>query len=140
MCEAVGKRFAPLSLAREWRVKLTPARRILIVDDNADAADLTAELLRHFGLSVEVAYGGPEALAAVKAIVPDVIFLDIGMPVMDGYAVAKALRREADLAHVRIIALTAWGDQGSREKTRAAGFDLHLTKPARLADLLDSAN
>jgi len=128
-----------MSLAREWRAKLASARKILIVDDNVDAADLTAELLRHFGLSVNVAYGGHEALAAVKAIVPDVIFLDIGMPVMDGYAVAKALRCEADLAHVKIVALTAWGDQGSREKTKAAGFDYHLTKPAPLADLLDSA-
>lgn len=116
------------------------ARRVLVVDDNVDAADLTAEVLRHFGLRVEVAYGGREGFAAAKALAPDVIFLDLGMPHMDGYAVAKALRGDVVLRRTKIVALTAWGNQADREQTKAAGFDMHLVKPASIADLLNIAN
>lgn len=118
---------------------MTSARKILVVDDNADAADLTADVLRHFGLSVDVAYGGREGFAAAKAMAPDVVFLDLGMPFMDGYAVARALRAEAALRRMKIVALTAWGDQAAREQTKAAGFDLHLVKPAAMSELLDIA-
>jgi CheY-like chemotaxis protein len=118
---------------------MASSKRILIVDDNVDAADLTAEVLRMFGLSVEVAYGGHEGLTAARASAPDVIFLDIGMPFMDGYEVAKAVRREVSLMEVKLVALTAWGDALSREKSKAAGFDLHLTKPAKIAELVDIA-
>lgn len=115
-------------------------RRVLVIDDNVDAANLTAQLLRLYELDVGVAYGGQEGVAAAKAFVPDVIFLDIGMPGMDGYAVAKALRGEEALYRIKIVALTAWGDQASREQTKAAGFDLHLIKPAQLAELIDIAS
>jgi len=115
-------------------------KKVLIVDDNIDAADLTAEYLRVFGADVSVAYGGAEALAAARASVPHVIFLDIGMPGMDGYQVAQALRADGAFQHVKIIALTAWSDQASRDKSQAAGFDLHLTKPANLSMLLDLAS
>lgn len=111
----------------------------MIVDDNVDAADLIAEVLRMYEMGVEVAYGGQEGLAAAKASCPDVIFLDIGMPFMDGYQVAKALRSDATMTSVKIIALTAWGDASSREKSRDAGFDVHLTKPAGIAELIDLA-
>lgn len=124
----------------KWRAKVDSTNRILVVDDNVDAADLTAELLRHFGLRVDVAYGGHEGFAAAKAIAPDVIFLDLGMPQMDGYAVAKALRAEAAMKRMRIVALTAWGDHEAREQTKAAGFDMHLVKPAQLGELIDIAS
>ncbi|QBE66423.1 response regulator [Pseudoduganella lutea] len=115
---------------------MASAKKILIVDDNVDAADLTAEMLRMYGHEVEVAYGGPEGLAAAKATAPGVIFLDIGMPVMDGYQVATALRADEAFRRVKIVALTAWGDAASREKSKVAGFDLHLTKPANFRNLL----
>jgi CheY-like chemotaxis protein len=118
---------------------MASAKKILIVDDNVDAADLTAEMLRLYGLEVDVAYGGPEGLAAAKATAPSVIFLDIGMPIMDGYQVATALRSDEAFRGVKIVALTAWGDAASRERSKAAGFDMHLTKPANLTNLLDIA-
>lgn len=119
---------------------MVSARRILIIDDNVDAADLIAEVLRMFGMTVQVAYGGREGLAAAEASPPDVIFLDIGMPFMDGYQVAKALRAEASMKAVKIVALTAWGDESSREKSKSAGFDLHLTKPAEILELINLAS
>lgn len=115
-------------------------KKILVVDDNIDAADLTAEYLRVFGANVSVAYGGVEALALARASVPNVIFLDIGMPGMDGYEVAQALRADGAFNDAKIIALTAWSDQASRDKSQAAGFDMHLTKPANMAMLLELAS
>jgi CheY-like chemotaxis protein len=119
---------------------MTSTRRLLIIDDNVDAADLTADVLRLHDIEVDVAYGGLEGVAAAKALMPDVIFLDIGMPVMDGYAVAKSLRGDAALSRIKIVALTAWGDQESREQTKATGFDLHIVKPAQFAELIDIVN
>lgn len=121
-------------------VEVASTRRILIIDDNIDAADLTAEILRLHNIDVDVAYGGLEGVAAAKALMPDMIFLDIGMPIMDGYAVAKALRGEAALSRMKIVALTAWGDHETREQTRAAGFDMHIVKPAQFGELIDIAS
>jgi CheY-like chemotaxis protein len=112
------------------------AKLALVVDDNIDAADMTAEVLRMHGISAVVAYGGIEGLATARALLPSVIFLDIGMPFMDGCAVAMALRKEEAFQNVKLVALTAWGDQEMRAKIIAAGFDLHLTKPALLATLV----
>ena len=111
-------------------------RGILVVDDNADAADLTVDVLQAYGFNVQVAYGGPEALTAARASHPTLIFLDIGMPFMDGYQVARTIRADETLRSVKLVALTAWGDEASRTKAFAAGFDQHLTKPADIADLL----
>lgn len=111
---------------------------VLVVDDNVDAADMTAEVLRMCGIKVVVAYGGAEGLETAKRLMPSVIVLDIGMPVMDGCAVAAALRQEAAFVKVKLVALTAWGDKESRERTRLAGFDLHLTKPAALTSLVEA--
>lgn len=105
-------------------------KRVLVVDDNEDAATLVAELLRMRGHSVEVANGGVEGLEAANASLPDVVLLDIGMPVMDGYQVAQALRRATLTCGVCLVALTAWGDADSRARARDSGFDLHLVKPA----------
>ncbi len=118
---------------------MAASRKVLIVDDNVDAADMTAALLRLYGLHVDVAYGGLEGLAAAKAVAPSVIFLDIGMPEMDGFEVATALRADEAFRGVKIVALTAWGDAASREKSKAAGFDLHITKPVNFDSLLDIA-
>jgi CheY-like chemotaxis protein len=112
------------------------ARRILIVDDNNDAAELLAELVRLSGHEVSVAFSGSSALREVDAFRPDVVLLDIGMPGMNGYEVAEALRARPECAALRIIALTAWGDPESRARTAACGFNLHLTKPAPLPALL----
>jgi CheY-like chemotaxis protein len=112
-------------------------RKVLVVDDNVDAADLTAECLRVFGMDVAVAYGGAAALASARASCPDVIFLDLGMPGVDGFQVARALRADALFEHVKIVALTAWSDRNTQEQSKLAGFNLHLTKPADLATLVD---
>ena len=114
-------------------------KKILVVDDNTDAANMTAQLLQLYGLDVRVAYGGEEGLALARANRPDLIFLDIGMPVMDGYQVAEAVRADDTLSKVMLVALTAWGDEASRNRARAAGFDLHLTKPARIDELVEIA-
>ncbi|WBS00447.1 response regulator [Pseudoduganella sp. SL102] len=111
-------------------------RRILIVDDNCDAAELLAELVRLSGYEVAVEFSGPSALRTVHGFQPHVVLLDIGMPEMDGYQVAQLLRAMPDLNGLRIIALTAWGDAEARARTAACGFNLHLTKPAPLPALL----
>jgi CheY-like chemotaxis protein len=110
--------------------------KVLVVDDNVDAADLLAEYLRFFGVDVVVAHGGIEGLTLARALLPTLIFLDIGMPEFDGYQVAMSLRSDTSFASVKIVALTAWGDISSREKSKTAGFDLHITKPANLDALL----
>jgi CheY-like chemotaxis protein len=108
--------------------------RVLVVDDNADAADTLAQLLDTHGARARAVYGGPAALAALPAFAPTVVLLDLGMPEMDGFDVARAIRAEGH-AHVRVVALTGWGQQADRERTRAAGFDHHMTKPVDLAAL-----
>ena len=104
-------------------------RRILVVDDNRDAADSLAMLLQLLGAVVHTAYDGPSALEAVRVHRPSVLFLDLGMPRMDGYAVAAQVRGEAQYQDVTLIALTGWGQEEDRRRTREAGFDHHLTKP-----------
>jgi CheY-like chemotaxis protein len=125
--------------AGPMRIGMGLARLVLVVDDNIDAADMTAEVLRMHGITVAVAYSGPEGLAKALTLMPSVIFLDVGMPVMDGCAVALALRKDQAFQSVKIVALTAWGDDESRERIQAAGFDLHLTKPASLTTLVRAA-
>jgi two-component system CheB/CheR fusion protein len=106
-----------------------PRRRVLVVDDNADAAESLALLLRLEGQDVRVAGDGPAALQAAAAQRPDVVFLDLGMPGMDGYEVCARFRREPDLAGVTLVALTGWGQDEDRRRSHAAGFDRHLVKP-----------
>ena len=112
--------------------------RVLVVDDNEDAAALIAEVLRMRGHIVEVANGGPEGFAAASAHPLDVVVLDIGMPVMDGYQVASALRAGATTRRLRLVALTAWGDSESRARASEAGFDCHLVKPANFGALFQA--
>jgi PAS domain S-box-containing protein len=109
--------------------------RVLVVDDNRDAADSLCILLGSLGVDAHCAYAGEEELRRLPQLRPDVVVLDIGMPGMDGNEVARAIRAEAHNDGVRLIALTGWGQHGDRERTRASGFDHHLTKPVDLAAL-----
>jgi PAS domain S-box-containing protein len=108
---------------------LPSGKRLLVVDDNTDAADSLAMLLRLQGHEVRVAHGGQAALEVTKTFKPDLIFLDIGMPVMDGYEVARRMRTTPGLGNVVLAALTGWGQQEDRRRTADAGFDHHLVKP-----------
>jgi CheY-like chemotaxis protein/two-component sensor histidine kinase len=110
-------------------------RRVLVVDDNRDAADSLTMLLRSKGHDVRVAYDGPAALAAAGAFGPDLVLLDLGMPGMDGYEVARRLRGMPAFAGRVIAALTGWGQEADRRRTREAGFDHHLVKPVDPAEL-----
>ncbi len=119
---------------QESEGKLAP-RRVLVVDDNVDAADSLAMLLRLQGQEVAVAYDGPSALAKAEADPPAIAFLDLGMPRMDGYELARAFRARPALKGVLLVALTGWGQPEDRQRTREAGFDHHLVKPVE-ADAL----
>jgi PAS domain S-box-containing protein len=106
-----------------------PPKRILIVDDNVDAADLLALVLRGEGHEVETVYTSKAALERAQASNPEIMLLDIGLPEMDGYEVARRLRSLSELKAIRLIALTGYGQANDRARTRAAGFDDHLVKP-----------
>jgi CheY-like chemotaxis protein len=106
-----------------------PQRRVLIVDDNLDIAVSMAMLLQALGQKVEVATSGIEALAKAVRSRPEIVFLDIGMPHMDGYEVAARLRNLKELEPLRIIALTAFDSMEATRRSAEAGCDLHLTKP-----------
>jgi CheY-like chemotaxis protein/two-component sensor histidine kinase len=119
-----------------------PTRRILIVDDNGDAAETLGTLLESLGAVVAVVHSGRSALAAFDTFRPDTVLLDIGMPEMDGYEVARRLRAMPNHADVQLIALTGWGQHHDQRRARAAGFDHHMVKPpdiGRLRQLLTAA-
>jgi signal transduction histidine kinase len=116
-------------------------RRILIADDNRDSAETLAALLRMEGHEVTSVHDGPVALTAFNDLKPDVALLDIGMPGLTGYEVARRMRQSPLGSSVKLIAITGWGQDIDKERAYAAGFDLHLTKPVdphRLAELLRS--
>ncbi|HWI35955.1 MAG TPA: PAS domain-containing protein [Burkholderiales bacterium] len=112
-----------------------PARRVLVVDDNVDLAVSQAALLQRMGHEVEVAYNGEAALDKAREFHPDLVLLDLGMPGMDGFEVARRLRAEHP-GGLKIVAQTGWGQKTDRRRTREAGFDEHLAKPVDLASLL----
>ena len=105
-------------------------KRVLVVDDNRDAADSLGMLLQALGAEVHVVHAGAPALEAVASFDPSLVLLDIGMPGMDGYEVARRLRRDHQQRALTLVALTGWGQEEDRRRARAAGFDHHLTKPA----------
>jgi PAS domain S-box-containing protein len=115
-----------------------PPRRILIVDDNEDAAWILAETLSLIGHDVRCAHDGPSALRMALDHVPEVALLDIGLPVMDGYELAARLRAEPRIAAVQLIALTGYGQPGDRQRSHDAGFAAHLVKPVSI-DVLVAA-
>lgn len=105
------------------------ARRILVVDDNTDAADSLKVLLGIWGHDVEIAHDGVAALQLARKFDPELVFLDIGLPEMNGYEVARRLREEAVSARAKIIALSGYGAERDHLRSKEAGFDLHLVKP-----------
>jgi CheY-like chemotaxis protein len=113
-----------------------PTQRILVVDDNSEAADISAELLELHGYRTAVAYAGLPGLEAVRTFQPHAVLLDLGMPGMDGYQVAAALRAVPDYDDVALIAFTAWGDIVTRQRVVDTGFDEHVIKPANLERIL----
>jgi PAS domain S-box-containing protein len=108
------------------------ARKVLIVDDNEDAAEMLAETLRVTGHDTRVAHDAPAALRLAASFRPDVALLDIGLPVMDGYELARRLRELEGLAGIRLVAVTGYGQESDRQKSAAAGFHHHLVKPVDL--------
>lgn len=111
--------------------EVEPARglRVLIVDDNHDSADSLALWLELAGHDVRTAYGGQEALDAAEAFLPAVVLLDIGMPGMNGYDVARGLREQPATRTALLVAMTGWGQDEDRCRSQEAGFDQHLVKP-----------
>jgi CheY-like chemotaxis protein len=110
------------------RSPVTP-RRVLVVDDNVDGAIILARLLKAGGFLVDVAHDGPMALEVAQSKAPEVVLLDIGLPEMDGYEVARRLRTLKGLERVILVALTGYGQETDRVRSSAAGFDYHLVKP-----------
>jgi PAS domain S-box-containing protein len=111
------------------------SRRVLVVDDNIDAASSLRILLKLKGAEVQVVNSGPAALEAIESLRPSVVLLDIGMPGMDGYEVAQRVRQNSEYDDIFLIALTGWGQEEDRQRTREAGFDYHLVKPANISEL-----
>ena len=116
------------------------ARRVLVVDDNVDAAAMLDMLLRSLGHETCVAHDGVEALRVAAEFRPDIVLLDIGMPGLDGYEVARRMRSLAKDRQLRIVAVTGWGQEADRLRSREAGFDLHLVKPVDATDLAQALN
>jgi PAS domain S-box-containing protein len=118
----------------------TPAKaisgRILVVDDSHDTARLTARMLAHTGYEVAIAYDGPAAIEVARSFQPDAIVLDIGLPGMDGFEVASTLRKDECCQNAVLIAVSGYGEEKSRERAKAAGFNHHLTKPVDLKELI----
>jgi signal transduction histidine kinase len=128
--------------AREEAVGAEPSVRavgggtsVLIVDDNVDAALMLSDLLSGIGYATRVAHDAPQALAIADEYVPDVALLDIGLPAMDGYELARRLREKPAWCEVRLIAVTGYGQSSDRKRSLEAGFDHHLVKPIGLAAL-----
>jgi two-component system CheB/CheR fusion protein len=107
--------------ARDWRV--------LVVDDNVDAANMIAMMLQLFGHQTETVYSAHSALEMAVEYRPDFVVLDIGLPGMDGYEVARRLRQVPELKDIRLIAATGYGQDADRQRSEEAGFDYHLVKP-----------
>jgi DNA-binding response OmpR family regulator len=108
-------------------IAVTRQLRALIVEDNADAAEMMNVAVTHLGHLTRVAHDGTSAIAAAKEFAPDVVLLDIGLPDINGYDVARELR--SCFRHVHIAAVTGWGQDEDRRKAREAGCDAHFTKP-----------
>lgn len=116
-------------LADVDQAQRTTRRRILVVDDNVDAADMLAAMLELAGHETRVAHDGAGAIAAASELRPDIVFLDIGLPDMTGYEVARRLRERTERRRPALVALTGWGGDADRRRSAEAGFDVHLTKP-----------
>ena len=126
----------PVSSRREPERQRT-ARRVLLVDDNVDGADVLASVLEAHGHRVLTAYDAAEALRVAADFRPDVALLDVGLPVMDGYELARSLKEVTAAAAPKFVALTGYGLPADRERSSAAGFYAHLVKPVDVEQLLE---
>jgi len=123
------------AIVDDRRAALPSSARVLIVDDNVDAAESLALLLEASGHVVATAHSGFAALEALDVHRPDVVFLDIGLPELDGYEIAKRIRSGPLAQEVLLVAMTGYGQQTDRDRSRVSGFDHHLVKPAAFADV-----
>jgi PAS domain S-box-containing protein len=137
IAEATARPTPERSGAQVLGVTASP-RRILVVDDNEDARELLAELLSEAGHEVRTACDGPAALSLVRDFVPQIAFLDIGLPVMSGYELADRLRTMFGDRTARLIAISGYGQREDRERSRAHGFAGHLVKPVDIAAVLSA--
>jgi CheY-like chemotaxis protein len=129
-----------LSIIAHWMLKShNRGPRILIIDDNVEVADCLAFALQALRYNVRAIYDGLDGVAAARQEVPDVVLIDLDMPRMDGFEVAKRIRQTLG-ATVFLIAHTAWGDVATRHRCKRAGFDHHLMKPATLVEILSVAD
>jgi CheY-like chemotaxis protein len=128
---------AALSMARPEPPDVCQTARVLVIEDSLDAAASLEMLLCMRGHAVRVAHTGTEGVAAARAWSPDVVLCDIGLPELDGYGVARELRQNPTTARVRLLALTGYGTEEDRCRSREAGFDQHLVKPVDPKMLLD---
>lgn len=125
----------PPEIARQDSEILPRSLSVLVVDDNKDGASSLALLLKLAGHESRVAHTGAEGVQIAREFRPDVVFLDIGLPGMNGYEVARRLRQEHSIRHSTIVALTGWGAEEDRRQSKEAGFDEHLTKPVDISDV-----
>jgi CheY-like chemotaxis protein len=114
---------------REAPASAPVSRRVLVVDDNVDAAESLAMVLRFAGHDTRQAHDGVQAMKVAEQFRPDVVLLDIGLPIMNGYEACRRLRQEPWSRSMLLVALTGWGQEEDREQSRDAGFDVHMVKP-----------
>jgi len=127
----------PSTSERRVSDRASRGRRILIIDDNEDAAEVLSETLQLLGHTTSVAFDGPAGLETAARFCPEVALVDIGLPVMDGFEVARALRESPQTAGVALVAVTGYGQESDRVRTREAGFEEHLVKPIDIKQLTD---
>ena len=126
---------------KQFPVKDTNSKRVLVVEDNQNAAKTMGWMLElMFGQEVQLAHDGVSAIALAKSFLPDLVLLDIGLPGMSGYEICHALRQEPTLKNMRIAALTGWGQEEDHQRTKKAGFDHHLVKPVPVNILREVLN
>jgi CheY-like chemotaxis protein len=124
-----GQALAESRLSERPAAHDLPSRKVLVVDDNVDAAESAAMLLRLWGHEVRIVHDGLSVFQAVRDFRPEVILLDIGLPGMTGYEVAKQLRARPEFESLVLAAITGYGQAEDRRRSSEAGFDMHLTKP-----------
>ena len=112
------------------------SKRVLVIEDNVDSAQSLADILELAGHDVRIAHDGRSGLAIAREYRPDVILCDIGLPGLDGYEVAQAVRRDDSLRSVRLVALSGYAQPEDRQRTSDAGFELHIAKPPDLDALM----
>jgi CheY-like chemotaxis protein/anti-sigma regulatory factor (Ser/Thr protein kinase) len=135
--EAAVQPPAETGEAKEAGTTTPKHRRVLVVDDNVDAARGIAAALETWGYVVQTAHDGPTAVSTARQFVPDLILLDIGLPGMDGYEVARTIKEDPRLSGTTLVALTGYGQEADRRRSRSAGFSAHLVKPVDLVTVAD---